>query len=627
MDPQINPLWYHIRLLVYAWNVIAFGASACLLFRQGGGGAKTWGGAFGKLLVFDVALIYVANVAGEPLLPAVFEFPWIVRNALNFAVPPLIVAAFFHEAGGNTRGSGWWKCGAAALYASSAAAFVLTVIAPSCIAGWRSWRSLSYPAFTTILGAACAAIVALVWQARDSGLARGRWRMGSLVMPGFALLGLIHVAQVFPTPIWLNATEAVVPGSLLFLLAYAVQPLTFDVLIKQVSFTYFVLAVVYAAWWTFPAIGFLNGRTAFPAVILCVWPAVAAVPWLHSKWVRWIDKALFRRRFTAVEARSFFLGALEGAITEERLARSAECALGEIFGARASISLQPAAAPVNANAGGMSVAVRAGGEVCGAIDIAARDRAPHFMSADIALLNSLAGEFAILLDNQHLREKKSQQENREKDLQILASRAELKALRAQINPHFLFNALGAIAGLIARDAARARETTEQLAEVFRYTLCRSESEWVRLAEEMDFVAAYLDVARARFGPRLRIDVAVDAAAREVLVPAMVMQVLVENAIQHGISSVRGAGIVDIRGECRGERLFLEVRDNGVGFNPEDQAPHPGRSGFGLRNVQERLQLYFGDQAALRVRREGSSTVVGIEFPARRTVAAREEAHA
>jgi LytS/YehU family sensor histidine kinase len=245
------------------------------------------------------------------------------------------------------------------------------------------------------------------------------------------------------------------------------------------------------------------------------------------------------------------------------------------------------------------------------------------MGADITLLNSLAGEFSIMLDNHRLREKKIDQERREKDLQILATRAELKALRAQIDPHFLFNALGAIAGLISRDASRARETVEQLAEVFRYTLCRSENEWVRLEEEMDFVAAYLDVERSRFGPRLKIEIAVEDAAQQLLVPAMVMQVLVENAIKHGVCSVRGVGIVNIRGECRGDRLFLEVRDNGNGFTPGAREPRAGGQGFGLRNIEDRLHLYFGDRGALRIGREGSVTVVALEFPAQRTATAGE----
>jgi LytS/YehU family sensor histidine kinase len=330
---------------------------------------------------------------------------------------------------------------------------------------------------------------------------------------------------------------------------------------------------------------------------------------------------LFRRKFTPAEARTFFLAGLEGAITEENLARSGERALVEVFGSAASICLSAAAPPESGT--GMYAAVRVGGEVCGTIQLAPKVRHLQFMGTDIALLNSLASEFSIMLDNHRLREKKIDQERREKDLQILATRAELKALRAQIDPHFLFNALGAIAGLISRDASRARETVEQLAEVFRYTLCRSENEWVRLAEEMDFVAAYLDVERSRFGPRLKIEIAVEDAAQHLLVPAMVMQVLVENAIKHGVCSVRGVGIVNIRGECRGDRLFLEVRDNGNGFRPGARPPRTAGQGFGLRNIEDRLHLYFGDQGALRIGREGSMTVVAIEFPAQRAATAGE----
>ena len=124
---------------------------------------------------------------------------------------------------------------------------------------------------------------------------------------------------------------------------------------------------------------------------------------------------------------------------------------------------------------------------------------------------------------------------------ILASRAELKALRAQINPHFLFNALNAIAGLIHTRPELAEETVEQLAEVFRYTLRKSEKEWVRLDEELEFVAAYLRVEEARFGERLRGGGVGGCRRRGDAVPAMSIQPLVENAIKHGTSTVEGPG--------------------------------------------------------------------------------------
>ncbi|MGO9228357.1 MAG: sensor histidine kinase [Bryobacteraceae bacterium] len=613
----------HIRLLVYAWNTVAFGACAYLLFRDCAAGARIWGGMRTALLALDVALIYAMNVRLHPPMPPTSDWPWVTCNALNLGVPPLIVDMFFHEERKNLRRIAWWGFGLVAVYAACAATLALTVIAPFCRTGWWSLHLWSSPAFQAILFVACGITALMIWQTRHSGVPAAKRKLAGWLAAGFVALGCVHLLWFFDAPSWVGAVEGVIPGSLLFVLAYYVQPLTFDVLIKEVSFSYFVLVAVYSAWWLVPAVGFLAGRSAFPALILCVWPAISVVPWLRAKWLRWIDAALFQRKFTPTEARAFFLAGLEGAITEENLARSAERALIEILGSASAISLSADTPPTRGP--GMYAAVRAGGEVCGSIQVAPKVRNLQFMGADIALLNSLASEFSIMLDNHRLREKKIDQERREKDLQILATRAELKALRAQIDPHFLFNSLGAIAGLISRDASRARETVEQLAEVFRYTLCRSENEWVRLAEEMDFVTAYLDVERSRFGPRLKIEIAVEEAAQQLLVPAMVMQVLVENAIQHGVCSVRGAGIVNIRGQCRGDRLLLEVRDNGNGFKPADRAPRAGGQGFGLRNIEERLHLYFGDRGALRIGREGSMTVVAIEFPAQRVAAAVEGA--
>jgi len=612
----------HIKFLLFVWNAVGFGACAYLLFRECAGGARIWGGMRTALLVLDVALIYVVGLRLEPLMPWASDLTWAIRDGLNFAAPPLVVDVFFQEERKSLRRISWWRFGTIAMYAACAAGLALTVIVPSCVPDRRALRLWSYPVFTAILGVASAITALMIWYTRHSGVPEVKRKVAGWLVAGFVLLGGYHLSQLVWKSNLLDTFEGALPGTLLFVLAYYVQPLTFDVLIKGVSFSYFVLVAVYSAWWVVPTVPLLAGRRAFPALILCVWLAISVVPWLRARWLRWIDATLFQRKFTADKARSYFLAGLEGAITEEDLARSGERALVEIFGSAASISL-PAATPASGT--GMYAAVRAGGEVCGSIQIAPKVRNLQFMGADMTLLNSLGGELGIMLDNQRLREKKIDQERREKDLQILATRAELKALRAQIDPHFLFNALGAIAGLISRDASRARETVEQLAEVFRYTLCRSENEWVRLAEEMEFVAAYLEVERSRFGPRLKIEIAVEDAAQQLLVPAMVMQVLVENAIKHGVSAVRGAGIVNIRGECRGDRLFLEVRDNGNGFKPGMRAARAAGPGFGLRNIEERLHLYFGDRGALRTGREGSMTVVSIEFPAQRAAPAGEGA--
>ncbi len=233
----------------------------------------------------------------------------------------------------------------------------------------------------------------------------------------------------------------------------------------------------------------------------------------------------------------------------------------------------------------------------------------------MALIDSLMEVFARVLGNVRLEERRRKQEHRERQLQIHASQSELKALRAQINPHFLFNALNAIAGLIHEAPERAEETVEQLAEVFRYTLRGSQQEWALLRDEMEFVRAYLEIEKARFGERLQVELRSDPGLSDWRVPTMMVQTLVENAVKHGISRVQGVGEISV--SCRRHEGFaqIEVRDNGPG---QDVQPisEPSFGGFGLQSIRERLEGYFGNQAQLDVLRDAhnNETVATILLP-------------
>ena len=247
-----------------------------------------------------------------------------------------------------------------------------------------------------------------------------------------------------------------------------------------------------------------------------------------------------------------------------------------------------------------------------------RNEAPYF-SEDVALLGSLADVFASVLDNLRLQLREQEQDRRARDLSLHASRSELKALRAQINPHFLFNALNAIAGLIHRDPAVADRTIEKLADVFRYALRGAETEWTMLEDELEFVRAYLDVEQARFGTRLRTDVQVSDAARRARLPTMVVQTLVENAVKHGAATVRGQAVVTVSAGREEDRLLIVVEDNGPGFAPPRELPAGAitqRGGYGIVNIRKRLEGYFGDGAALSVNRDETRgrTVVSIAMP-------------
>jgi two-component system, LytTR family, sensor kinase len=242
--------------------------------------------------------------------------------------------------------------------------------------------------------------------------------------------------------------------------------------------------------------------------------------------------------------------------------------------------------------------------------------APYF-SQDLALLGSLADVFASVLDNLRLQQRKLEQDQLAQELTLHASRSELRALRAQINPHFFFNALNAIAGLIHKDPVVADRTIEQLADVFRYALRGSESEWALLNDEIEFVRAYLDVERARFGSRLTVDVHLADDVRGARVPTMVVQTLVENAVKHGVAQVRGPALVRIDARRSGDHLVISVADNGPGFQqPSARTAGPKTGGYGLANIRRRLEGYFGTSANLTIERNQAEglTVAAVSLP-------------
>jgi two-component system LytT family sensor kinase len=205
-----------------------------------------------------------------------------------------------------------------------------------------------------------------------------------------------------------------------------------------------------------------------------------------------------------------------------------------------------------------------------------------------------------------------QVERREEQLKALATEAELRALKAQINPHFLFNTLNTIAELIHADSDRAEATVERLAEMFRYVLNGSERGLVPLEEELAFLDDYLEIERVRFGDRLRVSREIPPETLDVLVPSLLLQPLVENTVRHG----RGDdGSVDIGVAIRidGDRATIAISDQGPGM-PASHKPGEG-PGHGLRNVEQRLLKTFGQEYALQIgANQPRGTVVTLSMP-------------
>lgn len=179
-------------------------------------------------------------------------------------------------------------------------------------------------------------------------------------------------------------------------------------------------------------------------------------------------------------------------------------------------------------------------------------------------------------------------------LQEQAARAELSALQARINPHFFFNTLNTISSLVGADPEKAEEVVLTLAGLFRYTFKAAGATAVTLAEELEFVEKYLTIERARFGARLRVAWEIDAAARSALVPGLILQPLVENAVGHGIAPVPGGGTVRIAATIADGRLAVEVADDGAGLR--DDPTTLVRQDHALGNVRRRLETLHGGSA-------------------------------
>ena len=170
--------------------------------------------------------------------------------------------------------------------------------------------------------------------------------------------------------------------------------------------------------------------------------------------------------------------------------------------------------------------------------------------------------------------------------------ARLEALRMQLNPHFLFNTLHAISALIHDDPEAADRMVARLSELLRLSLDQSRPQQVPLSEEMAFLGRYLEIERARFGERLKIEMQIEPAAQDAMVPFLLLQPLVENAVRHGIEPREQTGHVAISAQRNNGRLELRVRDDGAGLPAGADAP--ARQGIGLSNTQSRLRHLYGE---------------------------------
>lgn len=216
------------------------------------------------------------------------------------------------------------------------------------------------------------------------------------------------------------------------------------------------------------------------------------------------------------------------------------------------------------------------------------------------------------------RDEATQLQTQSAKLQAQLVEARLSALRSQLNPHFLFNTLNAISALVERDPRGARRMIARLSELLRYSLDEGNESEVSLSRELEFLDRYLEIMQIRFQGRLEVVRHADEHVNDALVPNLILQTLVENALKYGVNEQHGTGKLEISAFREGEQLVLRVRDFGPGLqktNDSDSAAISADSGLGLRNTRARLEQLYGDDQQFSLRpADGGGAIAEVKLP-------------
>lgn len=241
----------------------------------------------------------------------------------------------------------------------------------------------------------------------------------------------------------------------------------------------------------------------------------------------------------------------------------------------------------------------------------------NLLSDEIQMLEAVSLLAARRIDNLRVSDERYKQEMQAQEFSKLATEAQLRALRAQINPHFLFNALTTIGYLIQTAPDKAFTTLMKLTQLLRGIL-RSGGEFSTLGEEINLIENYLEIEKTRFEERLNVKISVPKDLQKMRIPALILQPLVENAIKHGISKAKSGGEVRIEAKLENEKdavfLKLSVFDSGAGAS-ETELSKARENGVGLNNIEQRLRSYYGKTANLEITsKAGKGTTAEIKLP-------------
>jgi two-component system LytT family sensor kinase len=359
---------------------------------------------------------------------------------------------------------------------------------------------------------------------------------------------------------------------------------------------------IFAAFLVFGPLASIAQATASPRAvsILCAAAITCGAMLLYARLRRWsdflVERGIFGKRDTQLAVREFRDGL--GLLQSESAVLSAMQALAvEVLGMKpGEISIHNAEPRAGVS---LSVPIPSQGDTLQLVVSLAGNRRT-LLTAEIDSLREIALHAGRRLDDLDREEERMESIRLESRLSQQLAQAELRALRAQNNPHFLFNSLNTIAALIASDPDKAETITVRLAGIFRYVLLHADRPFSSLDEEVSFLRTYLDIEQVRFGERLQVEFDVEASVVHAAVPSLILQPLVENAIKHGVAPKVGVSRILVQAKRRGGLIVLSVEDDGMGLDTRRDRDKASGTGVGLQNIRERLQTMYGSTASLSV---------------------------
>jgi two-component system, LytTR family, sensor kinase len=386
-----------------------------------------------------------------------------------------------------------------------------------------------------------------------------------------------------------------------------------DLFLKRALTLLALVTVVFVAWSLLSGSALVPTPLESPAagILLALWIGTALlVPWLRQQAAAFVDRVLLKRaNYSALVDN--LAATIQSCGSEEGVLRHVCEMLAPALSAE-SVTWRATDAP--AATGTHDVLVSTAEDPQNVLQIGELRGGRRLLSGDLMMLERVSLLAGRRIDALRLSDERYERMLREREISALAAQAELRALRAQINPHFLFNALTTLGYLIQQAPTRAVDTLMRLTTLLRSVL-RSEGEFTTLGHERELIECYLQIERERFEERLDAHVDVPASLAGIAIPSLIVQPLVENAIKHGIARAREGGrvVVTARRDDTDNQLRIVVRNTGAPLN--GRTPSAG-GGIGLQSVERRLQCYYGDAATLTLTRsDAGETVAELRLPA------------